>query len=71
MRTNHRVISVTSSGKCSLSPGHIVSGGEMSVNIKHQHPTYPSEKERLQRLQELRKACTVKISGMKQKSRTA
>lgn len=43
----------------------------MSVNIKHQHPTYQSEKERIQRLQELRKVCTVKISGMKQKSRTA
>ena len=71
MRTNHRIIPFPVSGECSLPAGHIVSGGGMSVNIKHQHPTYQSDKERLQRLHELRKACTVKISGMKQKSRTA
>lgn len=71
MRTNHRIIPFPVSGECSPPAGHIVSGGGMSVKIKHQHPTYQSEKERLQRLQELRKACTVKISGMKQKSRTA
>lgn len=71
MRTNHRIIPFPVSGECSSPAGHIVSGGGMSVNIKHQYPTYQSEKERLQRLQELHKACTVKISGMKQKSRTA
>ena len=43
----------------------------MSVNIMHQHPTYQTEKERIQRLQELRKTCTIKISGAKQKPRTA
>lgn len=50
---------------------HIVFRGGMSVNIKHQHPTYQSEKERSKRLQEIRKACTVKISGAKNRSRTA
>ena len=71
MRTNHRVIPFPASRECSPFAGHIVSGGGMSVNIKHQHPTYQSEQDRLQRLQELRKVCITKISGMKQKSRTA
>ena len=71
MRTNHRIIPFPASGECSPTSGHIVSGGGMSVNIKHQHPTYQSEKERLDRLQEIRKACTVKISGAKNSSRTA
>ena len=71
MRTTHRIIPFPASGEYSPSAGHIVSGGGMSVNIKHQHPTYQSEKERLERLRELRKTCTVKISGMKQQSRTA
>ena len=71
MRTNHRTIPFPASGECSYPTGHIVSGGGMSVNIKHQHPTYQSEKERLKRLQEIRKACAVKISGTKNRSRTA
>ena len=71
MRTNHRTIPFPASVECSCPTGHIVSGGGMSVNIKHQHPTYQSEKERLQRLQELHKACTVKISGAKNRFRTA
>ena len=43
----------------------------MFVNIKHQHPTYQTEKERLERLRDLRKACSVKISAAKNGSRTA
>lgn len=71
MRTNHRIIPFPVSRACSPAAGHIVSGGGMSMNIKHQHPTYTSEKERLERLQELRKACTVKISAAKNSARTA
>ena len=71
MRTNHRIIPFPVSGECSLPAGHIVSGGGMSMNIKHQHPTYQSEKERLERLQEIRKSCTVKISATKNSARTA
>ena len=71
MRTNHRIIPSPTFDACSSLSGHIVSGGGMHVNIKHQHPTYPNEKERLERLQELRKSCAIKISGTKQKSRTA
>lgn len=71
MRTNHRIIPFPVSGEYSPPAGHIVSGGGMSVNIKHQHPTYQSEKERLERLQEIRKSCTIKISGAKNSTRTA
>ena len=71
MRANHQVIPFPTFAECSPSPGHIVSGGGMSVNIKHQHPTYQTEKERLDQLRELRKACTIKISGAKQNPRTA
>lgn len=71
MRTNHRIILFPVSGECSSPTGHIVSGGGMSVNIKHQHPTYQTEKERLDRLRELRKVCTVKISRAKNRPRTA
>jgi len=71
MRTNHRIIPFPTLGECSPPAGHIVSGGGMSVNIKHQHPTYQTEKERAERLQELRKACTIKISAAKTSARTA
>ena len=71
MRTTHRIIPFPVSGECSPPARHIVSGGGMSVNIKHQHPTYQTEKERLDQLRELRKACTIKISGTTQKPRTA
>ena len=71
MRIPQRVIPFPISDECSPPAEHIVSGGGMSVNIKHQHPTYQTEKERLDQLRELRKACTIKISGAKQKPRTA
>lgn len=71
MRTNHRVIPFPASGECSPSSGHRISVGGISMNITHQHPTYQSEKERLDRLREIRKTCTVKISGAKNSPCTA
>ena len=68
---NHPEFGWPTSGECSPSAGHKLSGGGMYMNIKHQHPTYQTEKERLERLQEIRKVCTVKIIGAKNKPRTA
>ena len=68
MRTDHQVIPFPTFVESSPSPGHIVSGGGISVNVKHQHPTYSNEKERLEQLQEIRKACIVKINGAKNSS---
>ena len=71
MRIPQRVIPFPISDECSPPAEHIVSGGGMSVNIKHQHPTYPSEKERLERLREIIRACAAKINATKKRSRTA
>lgn len=51
--------------------GHKLSRGGMVVQVKHQHPIYSSEKERAERLKELKKACSYKLHGMRLNQRSA
>ena len=51
--------------------GHKLSRGGKYMQVKHQHPTYSSEKEREERLKELKKICAYKLHGMKSVQRTA
>ena len=41
------------------------------MKVTHQHPTYANEKERLERLQDLKKICSIKLQGLNHSSRTA
>ena len=41
------------------------------MTITHQHPTYASEKERQERLQDLKKICTIKLQGLNNAPRIA
>ena len=43
----------------------------MPMKITHQHPTYTNEKERLERLRELKKLCYINLQGLNHSSRTA
>ena len=52
-------------------PNHSLYTGGIDMKVTHQHPKYNSEKERLNRLRELKKACTIKIHGLHSGARTA
>ena len=56
---------------CSSVAGHTLCTGGMNMKVTHQHPKYGSEKERLDRLQELKKVCAIKIHGLCNGARTA
>ena len=43
----------------------------MPMKVTHQHPVYTSEKERLDRLQDLKKSCFIKLRTLSSSSRTA
>lgn len=52
----------------SLSPevcvplsAHSVHQGGMPMTITHQHPSYVSEEERLERLRQLKRVCSVQL----------
>ena len=51
---------------------HSLSQGGMTMKIKHTHPEYADEAERLERLQELKKVCLSKLAvAKKDAKRTA
>ena len=56
---------------CSSSSGHKLSRGGDLMTVTHQHPTYASEKERQERLQDLKKICAVKLQGLNNAPRIA
>lgn len=41
------------------------------MKVTHQHPKYTSEQERLERLQDLKKTCAIKIHGLHHSVRSA
>lgn len=41
---------------------HSLPQGGMSMKIKHTHPTYTNEQERLDRLQDLKRFCITKLN---------
>ena len=43
----------------------------MPLKLTHQHPTYASDQERLEQLQDLKKLCLVKLHGLRSRSKTA
>lgn len=51
--------------------GHKISRGGKCMKVKHQHPAYTSDKEREERLKELKKICAYKLHGIKTIQRTA
>lgn len=44
---------------------HRLSQGGMPMKIKHTHPEYADEAERLERLKELKKVCLSKLAAAK------
>lgn len=51
---------------------HSLSRGGMTMKIKHTHPEYADEDERMERLQELKKMCISRLTGaQKNAKRTA
>lgn len=71
MNASAKVIPYPSPQECSPSAGHTLYAGGMNMKVTHQHPKYTSEKERLDRLQALKKACAIKIHGLHSGARTA
>lgn len=71
MRATSNVIPFSPSRECFPPHGHSLSGGGMSMKVTHQHPAYTSDKERLERLQELKKACTIQLHGLRCTPRSA
>ena len=45
---------------------HTVVEGDGAVEIKHTHPEYQNEEERMQRLKELRRTCTLLVRAQRQ-----
>lgn len=51
---------------------HSLSQGGMTMKIKHTHPEYADEAERMERLQELKKMCISRLAvAQKDAKRTA
>ena len=51
---------------------HSLSRGGMTMKIKHTHPEYADEDERMERLQELKKTCISRLAvAQKDAKRTA
>ena len=51
---------------------HSLSRGGMTMKIKHTHPEYADEDERMERLQELKKMCISRLAvAQKDAKRTA
>lgn len=47
--------------ECFTLSKHSLYAGGINMKVTHQHPKYTNEKERLDKLQELKKACAMKI----------
>lgn len=71
MKKNPRILSFPSPSACFSPSGHSLSRGGMPMKVTHQHPVYASEKERLDRLQDLKKSCSIQLRGLNSSSRTA
>lgn len=71
MKETANVIVFPTLSECFDLPGHKLPGGGSLMKVIHQHPTYTDEKERLERLQELKKLCSIKLHGLNNASRTA
>ena len=50
---------------------HSLYTGGIAMKVTHQHPKYTSEQERLERLQDLKKTCAIKIHGLHNSVRSA
>lgn len=50
---------------------HSVHQGGMSMTITHQHPSYVSEEERLERLRQLKRVCSTQLKNKSGHERTA
>ena len=44
---------------------HSLYAGGIAMEVTHQHPKYANQKERLERLQDVNKACLMKIYGLR------
>ena len=71
MKTIPNILPFPSPPECFRPSGHKLSGGGMPMKITHQHPTYTNEKERLERLRDLKKLCYISLQGLNHSSRTA
>ena len=71
MKETSKVIRFPEPTACSPLSGHKLSGGGEVMTVTHQHPTYTSEKERQERLQDLKKICAIKLQGLNNAPRTA
>lgn len=71
MKTSSKVIPFAPARELFPPPNHTLYAGGIAMKVTHQHPKYTSDKERLDRLQDLKKACTIKIHGLHSVTRTA
>lgn len=52
-------------------PNHNLYAGGINMKVTHQHPKYTNDQERLERLQDLKKTCAMKIHGLHGSARPA
>lgn len=71
MKKHPNILPFPSSPECFPHSGHKLSGGGTPMKVTHQHPVYANDKERLERLQDLKKTCSIKLRELNSSSRTA
>ena len=71
MKETSNVIRFPAPSACSSLSGHKLSRGGELMTVTHQHPTYTSDKERQERLKDLKKICAIKLQGLNNAPRTA
>jgi len=60
-----KILTFPSDNACFPSDAHRLSQGGMPMNATHQHPAYASEKERLEQLQALKRACSLTLCALR------
>ena len=71
MKKTAKIIPFPAQGASFPLDGHTFSRGGMRMEVKNRHPEYADEKERLERLQEIKTACASKLCGLGGGNRTA
>lgn len=70
MKENSNIIMFRPPAFSDASSHKVITGGE-SMEIKHTHPDYTDENERILRLKELSQMCIEQVKQIRKQSRTA
>ena len=61
MKSTNSIIIFPETPACFPPRNHTLDAGGIDMKVTHQHPQHTSDKERLDKLQELKKSCALKI----------